>query len=282
MDIIKKSYPKGEIIDVMKICQFNKNPLVLVGTGALLSQYYPADFDFMSRILKKLDINKSYLEFKKILENIYKKNNLYFIEYKFQSKDGNKHKIFNQNDFTQETFNKYFNENIEYTKIDLIIKLNNGMFKEVSIIYFFSDEPFDVSKYKQALLDDAIHYYDEKKYYKSLKRIMIAAKNENPPDKSLIILISKLFNSEVGKLYLLKNEIDAAIIFMDKYKSNYDNKLIKLFIKDIGLDNLPPENLQSLSDAYGRVIDNEGLKFYKKYKLKKGVLPPYNSMKKYI
>jgi hypothetical protein len=112
---------------------------------------------------------------------------------------------------------------------------------------------------------------------------MIATKNESPPDRNLMVLISKLFNSEVGKLYLKKNEIDACLIFMDKFNGVFDNKLVKLFIKNIGLGNMPPDKLKELSDAYGIVIDGEALKFYEKYKLKAGELPKYNTVggKKY-
>lgn len=279
MDVIEKAYPKKQIITVMNILQFNYNPIQLVGTGGLASQLYPADYDFMSKIVYKLNIENSYLEFKNILEDIQSRSNLFFIEFKFQMENGEKFKVFNLNEFTKETFFTYFKSNqIQYCKIDLILNLS-GHFKEVSCIYFFSDKELDRIEYIKALLQDSKDYYDEGKYYKSLKRIMICAKNESPPDRSLIIAISKLFNSEVGKLYQKKNEIDACIIFMEKYNSVFDNKLVKTFIKNIGLKNMPPEKLKDLSDAYGQLIDKEGLKFYEKYKLKAGVLPKYNTVK---
>jgi hypothetical protein len=112
---------------------------------------------------------------------------------------------------------------------------------------------------------------------------MIGAKNESPPDRNFMVLISKLFNSEVGKLYQKKNEIDAGLIFMEKFNGVFNNKLVKTFIKNIGLGNMPPEKLKELSDAYGEIIDREALKFYEKYKLKAGELPKYNTVggKKY-
>ena len=266
MDIIEKAYPKQQIINVMRILQFNNNPIQLVGTGGLKSQLYPADYDFMTPIINKLNVEKSFTEFKNILEDIQKQSNLFFIEFKFQLKN-EKFKIHNINDFNKTTFNKYFKYNeLDYCKIDLIINLN-GHFKEVSCIYFFGNGEFDRNEYINALLKDNKDYYNEGKYYKSLKRLMIVAKSQNPPDRNLMVAISKLFNSEVGKLYLKKNEIDASIIFKDKYKGVFDDKLVKVFIKNIGLGDMNPDKLQDLSNAYGEIIDKEGLKFYEKYNL---------------
>jgi hypothetical protein len=56
MDIIEKAYPKQQIISVMSILQFNHNHIQLVGTGGLKSQLYPADYDFMTKIVNKLSI----------------------------------------------------------------------------------------------------------------------------------------------------------------------------------------------------------------------------------
>jgi hypothetical protein len=280
MDIIEKAYPKQQIISVMNILQFNNNPIQLVGTGGLKSQLYPADYDFMSKIIYKLSVEKSYIEFKNILNDIQKQSNLFFIEFKFQMKNEDKFKILDIGEFDKETFIKYFKPNmLEYCKIDLILNLS-GHFKEVSCIYFFNtQEEFDKITYSRALLKDGKDYYDEGKYYKSLKRLMISAKNENPPDRNLMVVISKLFNSEVGKLYQKKNEIDAGIIFMNKYNDVFDGKLVKTFIKNIGLGDMSPDKLQDLSDAYGDLIDKEGLKFYEKYNLKAGELPKYNTIK---
>lgn len=280
MDIIEKAYPKQQIISVMNILQFNNNPIQLVGTGGLKSQLYPADYDFMSKIIYKLSIEKSYIEFKNILNDIHKQSNLFFIEFKFQMKNGDKQKIFDIGEFDKETFIKNFKPNqIEYCKIDLILNLK-GHFKEVSCIYFFdSQDEFDKETYTRALLKDGKDYYNEGKYYKSLKRLMIGAKNENPPDRNLMVAISNLFNSEIGKLYQKKNEIDAGIIFMNKYNNVFDGKLVKTFIKNIGLKDMSPDKLQDLSDAYGDLIDKEGLKFYEKYNLKAGELPKYNTIK---
>jgi hypothetical protein len=278
MDILEKSFPKQNIISIMNLLRYNKNPLELVGTGSMKAQYYPADYDFLSKIKKRLDVRDSYVEFMNILNNIRLRPDLYFVEFKIQDKDGNKQKVFKMEDLTLKIFSKFFNDNLELCKIDCIVMFD-GIFKELSVIYFFNPKPIAMSDYRKALLDDQKLYYDDKKYYKSLKRLMLAGKYENSPDKSLIMAITQLFNSSVGALYQLKNEIDACIIFMDKYNDPMSEKRAQLFVKNIGFNNLNKAQLEDLSKEYGNLIDNEALKFYKMNKLKVGSLPKYNTIK---
>lgn len=278
MDVLEKAYPNKEIINVMMILRFNHNIIQLVGTGGLKSQLYPADYDFMSKITNKLNTENSFLEFQRILFNIDSYQNLFFVEFKFQLKNDIKHKIFKIEDFTKNTFYRYFNNQLEYCKIDLIYNIK-GHFKEVSCIYFFSNEELNKKEYIKGLLTDSKDYYDEGNYYKSLKRLMSVAKSQEPPDKNLIVEISKLFNSEVGKLYQKKNEIDASIIFMDKYKDDdnlFNDKLIKMFIKNIGLKNMSPNKLPILSEKYDNIINTEAYKFFNTHNLKAGEIPKYN------
>jgi hypothetical protein len=276
MDILEKSYPKNNIVSIMNLMEYNNNPLELVGTGSMKSQYYPADYDFLSKIKNKLDPKNSYVEFMNIIHNINLRSDLFFVEFKVQDKEGNKQKYFKIEDVTYNSFIKLFN-NVELCKIDCIIMVD-GIMKELSVIYFFNSKPINMADYRKILLEDQKHYYDDKKYYKSLKRLMLAGKYTDPPDKSLIMAITQLFNSPVGALYQLKNEIDACIIFMDKFKDKKSDKLVKLFIKNIGFDGMDKSKLQKLSDEYGALIDREGLKFYKEHNLKVNKLPKYNSV----
>jgi len=138
-----------------------------------------------------------------------------------------------------------------------------------------------MDEYIKALLDDQKHYYDDGKYYKSLKRLMLSAKYENPPDKNLIITITSLFNSSVGQLYELDNQIQAAIIYMNKYKDKNAQQRIKYFIRHIGLGDMNPNKLEEVSKEYQKIINGEALKFYKKYNLPVGHLPKWNSIRLY-
>lgn len=280
MDVLKEKYLSTELNFMYNVFKFGNSPAQLVGTGSMSSQYFPADFDFLCAIKDKYNAEEAYQEFKNVLKRFMSRPNLFFIEFKLQKnaeegKDQEKHKLFNIKDITQEFFTLYFN-NVELCKIDAIIYLKNGLMKEVSCIYFFSSKPLVMSDYIQGLLDDQKHYVEEKKYYKSLKRLMLSAKYETPPDKNLMILITGLFNSYVGKLYELDNEIQACIIYMNKYGAD---KRVKMFIDNIGMSGMNPKDLEKVSKSYQNLYNGEALKLYKKYKLPVGKLPPWNSIK---
>jgi len=284
MDVLEQRYLKTDLNFMYKVLQFGNNPVRLVGTGSMASQYYPADFDFLSQIKDKYSYSQVYKNFKNIFKKISQSPNLFFIEFKLQKlakkgKDPEKHKVFNMNEINEKFFEAYFDENIELCKIDAIIYLNNDAFKEVSCIYFFSNKPLIMDEYIQALLDDQKHYYDDGKYYKSLKRLMLSAKYKEPSDKNLIITITSLFNSYVGKLYELDNQIQAAIIFMNKYKDKNAQQRIKYFIRSIGLGDMNPDKLEEVSKEYQKIINGEALKFYKKFNLPVGHLPKWNSIR---
>lgn len=273
MNILEKKFPQQDIIWAMKKLQFGDNELGLVGTSSLKSQLYAADYDFMSKIPTIPD--NAYDIFRNIIDNM--TGDLYFIEFKFQNKDGSKFKIFKKDDFTQEAWDNYFNKDtIEYCKIDGIVFID-GICKEISVIYFFGKGGISNKDYIKALLDDNIAYYNEGKYYKSLKRIMVPCKLVEPQRLGAIVNISKLFNSKVGWLYQLKNQIDALIIFLENYKGAEATKRAKIFLINLGLKGVPLKKLGDLSADYGKLIDREGLKFYKHYKLKPGKVPSINS-----
>jgi len=273
MDVLETRYPSKEIAHAVRLLRFGNKYPKLVGTGALASQLYPADYDLMVKLDKSYIPENLYAEFKRILGDIASTQNLFFIEFKFQYLDGNKYKIYNIGNFTKDNFIKNFH-NVEYCKIDMIINIE-GHFKEMSCNYIFSSAPADLSI---MLLKDAEHYYEAGNYYKALKRILVATKYRKPVNRKLIVAITDLFNSSIGDLYLVKNEIDASIIFLDKYSSKLDQKAVKTFLSNIGMRGLSVDKLEALSKAYGDLINKEALKFFEHYKLSADKLPPYNKL----
>lgn len=273
MDVLENRYPSKQITHAVRLLRFGNQYPKLVGTGALASQLYPADYDLMVKLDKSSDPESVYAEFKRILGDIASTENLFFIEFKFQYVDGNKYKIYNIENFTKDNFIKNFH-NVEYCKIDMIINVE-GHFKEMSCNYILGSTPADLT---YMLLKDAEHYYEAGNYYKALKRILVATKYKRPVNRKLIVAITELFNSAVGDLYLVKNEIDACIIFLNKYSSKLDQKAVKSFLSNIGMRDLSVDKLEALSTAYGDLINKEALKFFEKYNLSASKLPPYNEL----
>ena len=281
MDVLEKSYPKKEIIRVMKVLKLGQNAVQLVGASAIASQYYISDYDLVSKIgvvaSDRLSIDDTFKEFKNILERIDNEHNLFFIELKIEQKDGKKYKFFNTKDFNLDMFKKHFNDDTELIKVDCILNIK-GTFKEVSIIYFFQNEKVDVKQYQKSLLDDQKEFYKDKIFYKSLKRLFTAAKLSDPQDKNLMITLLSLFNSDIGRLYQLKNELDAGIIFIGRYKDKMSEKKVRQFLNNIGMKDMSIEDMPKISSEFGGIINREAKQFYKFYKVPIGRLPKYNSI----
>ena len=280
MDVLEQKYLSRDLNFLLRVLQLGNNPIRLVGTGSMASQYYPADFDFLCQVKTKYTAGKLYKDFKKIFSG-FDNNKLFFIEFKLQQEpkeegdEQEKHKRYKLEDIDLDFFEAFFKPNTELCKIDAIIWYD-GKFKEVSCIYFFSSKPLDMQKYIQVLLDDGKQYFESGKVYKSLKRLMLSAKYENPPDKNLIITITRFFNSAVGQLYEVDNMLQACIIYMNKYGAD---ARVHQFIRNIGLGSMKPDKLESLSKDYQKLINGEALKFYKHYNLPVGSLPRWNSIR---
>lgn len=281
MNVLEKKYPQPDIYGAMKALKLANNPLELVGTSSLKSQLYAADYDFMSKITSPKQPTDVYNEFCKIFNRIHSVDGLFFIEFKIQNLDGTKVKLFKMEDFTEQFFFSNYNpQKVEYCKIDGIIFIG-GICKEISVIYFFASKTIKRDDYIRSLLDDNVHYYEDKKYYKSLKRLMLACKYAEPPRLGAIKAISTLFNSEYGYMYQLKNEIDAAIIYLEKYKGTQEAfRRVEILLINLGLRDVAKptiKSLEKLSKQYAKVFDGEAKKFYKKFSIKVGQIPTLNS-----
>lgn len=277
MNPLQKGYAPQKIVQVKKALSWKPYTLQLVGTGGLKAQQtYAADYDFVSKI-EKWDKDSCYDSIQQILDNINTTPDLFFVELKLQNKDGSKIKIHKTEDFNKESFYVAFDPDaIDYAKIDGVVDLN-GSFKEVSALYFLSSTPLDNAKYQAELLKDAEEKYKDGKPYKALKRMFMAEKLQGrlgrAVDMTLIRHITDFFNSEVGKLYERMNQIDAALIFHDKYSGPMDMRRLDRFITNIGLSGINVLQLPQVSKDYNKIIQREALKFFKQHKLTPGKLP---------
>lgn len=266
MDILGKSFPKKELFRVYKTLKYDSVPIELIGTAGFNKQLYPADFDFNSNI-GKTKPKKAFEEFKKIFKNIKVENDLYFIEFKFQNKDGSKYKVYNLDDLDEQTFLDNFTSDISYCKIDLVIFFS-GSFREVSSNYIFTKAP-SRTKLKKELLLEAKEYYNNGDYLKSLKRLFGSAKYEQDKYNNLLIAITDFLNSYVGKVYQRYNLLKAIELFKEKYNSELDIKKAELALKNLGLEGA---DVSSVAKGYKELFEREALAFYSYYKLKPGKL----------
>jgi len=262
MDVLQKRYPPKIISPYVNILKYKNSPVELLGTGGNESQNYPSDIDLFSKIITNENAQSSYEEFNKMIDEIEERDDMFFVEFKVQQKNGNKFKFMSMDEIRDKNYEylKYFNKDIDYCKFDFIL-LINGMFIELSIIYVFNKDPLDYDVLKLSLSNDMIELIDEDKYYKSLKRLFAILKLDEKPDKEALVNISRLFNSAVGELYKKNSVLKAIKLYQETYPN--EKKLPQYVFKNLGFKNI--DKMDDIIKDYDSLINREGYKFYMHY-----------------
>jgi hypothetical protein len=141
------------------------------------------------------------------------------------------------NDGSKYTLKESFKTGI--TKLDLIAYIDNR-FIEFSIIYNFNKPSINIT---DSIKEDILKYYNAKNYFKMAKRIFSLAVSYG--DKETKDILYQLFNSDLGRIYVLNSDIKTLLYLFDnnnnlpinrirKEISNFHKRLnnIKLFFNE--------------------------------------------------
>jgi len=221
MDIFQvKNLPSAKEQPIFKAIQFANIRPTVIGSYSLESQRNAGDIDIDVYIEGRIEYDFVVREMKKILKNIDDSDDIYFIEFKTQYKDGKKQKFFADQldsiEIPKENFNK-----IEYLKIDLVIFLVDS-FKEMSINYWLNPNKHDVEK---SIVNDIKEQLKEGNYYKAVKWSFSLAKFLDDKPKGL--MISEFLNNYTGAEYKLLKNLKAIKLLLE----NYDDELIRKRIR---------------------------------------------------
>ena len=251
----KELYLYDPIIkELIKHLEIEKNKIELLGSSGLKSQRYFSDYDLYSSIKKKPNINTTLNYINEILNYIEDKENLWFIELKLENKNGEKKKI-HEGYISKEILEKYY-KNLKLIKIDLIGLIDNKL-REISIIYEF----IKTKNEKEKLMEEIQSLEIEGSYYKLLKRIFSYYKLEGKKRNKELIYLSKVFNSELGRIYLETKNLEAIKLFKEHYKDENSKRIIELNLRDLGLGeneiNSKIRENTKLLNMYGSKVLNE-------------------------
>lgn len=265
MNVLEKKYPEQQIRPYIEILKYKSDNIQLLGTGSARSQLYPSDIDLFSKITTDESPADAYTEFLNMIDEVKARNDMFFVEFKIQDINGEKVKMNNINDLQNEEYKflKYFNDDIDYCKFDFVIFIN-GQFVELSSIYVFNKEPLDYNKLEESLSSDMMELIADRNYYKSLKRLFAIIKLQDIPNDSVLVSISRLFNSEVGKLYKRNSILKAIKLMKEAYPDDVKtDRTIELVFRNLGFDNI--EDLDSIIKDYDNIINGEGKNFINQY-----------------
>jgi hypothetical protein len=251
MEVTERKQIPQSLYPYVKVLKFSpKSPIKLMGSSGLKSQQYFSDYDLFSTV-DKTDCEKIYRRLLTILKNTSKwvqnplgNPEMYFIEFKLQTKDGKKLRRLDK----FKLFCEYF-KNVDFIKLDFVIRLENR-FIELSIIYSFGKQD-KIEDYKSSLNKDIRELMKEGKYYKVLKRIfsMRAKEPKNPDRDRRLIQLTRFFNSEYGKMYQDVSNLRAIETLSKQYKDELTKRKIEQNLKDLKLSIKDADRLEKEYNA---------------------------------
>lgn len=237
---------------LIDIFQFKKEEIYLKGSSIIANIHNFADYDLYSDIKRNYGTEEIYDEFHKILKNILDNENMYFLEFKIESKNSSK-KWYYDNNWTYTEFNKYF-VNVLYCKIDIVIFFNNR-FTESSCNYYFT-KPLNEKSVIIELNRGIIELKKKNNYFKILKKIYLLAKINNDINK--LQYLTNIFNSDLGILYKNINNIDAIKNIQKYYNDVLTKKRIETNLFDINY----PLNYKNEYNKQKKILNIEAKKIY--------------------
>jgi hypothetical protein len=264
MDITEKKSIQPVIQDFINKLKYLNNSVLIVGSSSLKSQQFTSDIDLITNCNLDLKPEKAFEIFKSILEYINLSENIYFIEFKYQNKDGKKHKILNYKKFDYHVFKEYYNQNLDFMKLDTIVYIPNTGFKELSIIYNFNDKKLKIKEKIQSLKDDYKELVNEGSYYKALKRVFSIIK-EKDTEHAFLQKLSSFFNSNTGLEYQRMNNLMAIEIIFKKYKDTTTKNRIKENLTKIGLSS--SKSITTEINKLRKSVNKEAKSFIDSFKL---------------
>jgi len=254
MNVFEERDAQSKYYDLLTKLQLGTVRPIMIGSAGLASQLYVGDIDLLTFILGRKEnkfINK---EIKDIISNIERDDDMYFMEFKIQYKNGKKIKFYPDEIDKIEIPTKNFDD-IEYLKIDLIYYIDSR-FREVSINYWFKEIKDMVERMKE----DILELRDEGRYYKVVKRLFSIAKSINDIPKGLIL--SKFLNKAIGHDYMYLNNLKAIRDVLMAYDDNITRDKARINLKNMDIM-ANYDHVEKLIDKYQEKVDNSALKFLK-------------------
>ena len=265
MDLNEKRKIEDELLDFVEDLEYQEGgnddgDILLLGSAGMKSQEYFSDYDLFTTI-DKFNLKKIV----EILKRTEKNQNMYLIEVKFQR--GNKKVKFKTLEELEKKYDEIADEKWDFIKCDFIIYIDYKLI-ELSIIYDTGKKGEDPNgtdeDLEERLNDDIKEYKKDGMYYKALKRTFSLLNYRYKMDKNnkklekKVVMLSKFFNSEFGKLYSIFSNLEAIKLMIENYDDIGAKKRIELNLKDIGVKE---ENLEKTKRELSKLF-NEKAKIY--------------------
>lgn len=250
-----------EIKKIVNMLKFDKTLPMIVGSSSLKSQQYFSDYDLFLKVSVDMSAEQVYKKLESILQNIFSNNDLFFTELKIQLINGKKYKYFYNDKFEFSDFEKKFNDNVDFIKLDFIARIKN-IFTEISIIYKFG--PAGSINIIQDLKEDIGDLKKARSYYKILKRFFSIFKQSR--NEKMLKLLSEFFNSSYGAKYQIISNLEAIEKILSIYTDPDTKKKAKLNLSELKLGDV--KSIDKLIKDFRKDINDAAKDYILRLKLK--------------
>ena len=271
-----------DIQDTFRLLSYPNSKVEIMGTSRA-SFKYASDIDMFDVIYVHDDLKTFSKDisqfFKKMIRSINKDKDLYFVDFIATTDEDNQPKHWTRNEILKGDLSKIMTHK-NVIKIDIAQYIDNR-FVALSNWYEIRypngvgiNAEKETRDTPQSLKQDMKKFYYEKQnYLKVLKRLFIIAQKDK--NKKLLDKLIRIFESDLGKLYKLKSELDTMISVLENYNNKTTIERVKQSLQSIKQDSsatgfqFPP--------TYYNKFDK-----LQTYKSPRSLIPRLDALKKYL
>lgn len=233
MDVFEKKSTNRFLKPFLEVLRFGNYSYDIIGSYSLASQKYAGDIDVNTIIDGRKDPLYVNDMIRQIIDRINRKEDMYFIEFKIQYKNGTKKKFYppdlNDIKIPEKNFDK-----IDFLKFDFIIFFD-GVFQDLSMNYLLGaiDKETIGKNSKKEINKDIIELTKKGHYYKIVKRLFTIAKLDKDYPRALNL--TRYLNTNTGDEYKTLSNLKAIETLLEHYDDNDTKILVRksLFNLDI-------------------------------------------------
>jgi hypothetical protein len=207
----RKYYPSDvvSVLDAMEI-----GNLQLMGSSALRSSQYSADYDGYDKVRGSLSAMDAARRFRRMILKLDKRKDLWITEIKAGMKDGKKI-VWTVDEIRGDLKGLAAAIPTGLVKVDVVAITAGNRFTEFTVIYDFGYEERKTDKaILEDLKEDREEYLREKNFIKVLKRDFAIAKFSGLSLR--IKKLTEILNSDIGRLYQLVTDLDVLLGLLEE------------------------------------------------------------------
>ena len=245
-----------EVQKVLTLFELPGAKLRITGSARYKHLQYKSDYDLVIALSKsEVPASRFFEGIAGILHRIERNKDIYFIELKLETKDGEKKRLTPRQEIRMTWVERDY-EKLAFAKIDTVARIENK-FYEVSCRYNFREANMEKHEVIRELEEDAEELESEGTYYKVLKRLFSIYVLESNQNK--LQYLTDVFNSPLGASYEKICNMKAMELLHHNYNDKGTLQKINQNIKLLG-ENFRITSIKRYIHKYQKELNATALK----------------------